>query len=93
VGKWLLRLRVVSAAKRCHPVQAMLRRVGMALTQTAWALWQWIPFVLAYELIALVCVLLDVRGRRPEDFVAGTRVITEKVYRRNQGLLKISKSG
>lgn len=92
LGKWLLRLRVVSAGKRCHPVQAMLRRVGMALTQTAWALWQWIPFVLAYELIALACVLLDVRGRRPEDFVAGTRVVTEKEYRRAFLSLKATNS-
>jgi uncharacterized RDD family membrane protein YckC len=62
----------------------VLRRVGLALTQTAWALWQWIPFVLAYELIALACVLLDSRGRRPEDFVVGTRVVTEKEYRRKR---------
>lgn len=82
-GKRVCRLRVVSVSgSSCHPLQTVARRLGLALTQTAWALWQFMPLVLLYELIALTGVLLSPAGRRPEDVVAGTRVVTEKEYRR-----------
>lgn len=85
-GKRICRLRVVSAAsgRPCHRWQAALRRVGIALTQIAWCLWAWLPVVLLYELAALACALLNRHGRRPEDFLAGTRVITEKAFRQLQ---------
>lgn len=83
IGKWLCRLRVTDAAGGQSRIwQALLRKIVVATTQSAWSLWQFIPFVLVYELLALVCVLLDPRGRRPEDFVAGTLVVTEKQFRR-----------
>ena len=86
VGKWVCRLRVVDASSRpCSVWQSALRRAGSALTQTAWALWQFIPLVMLYELAALACVLLDPQGRRPEDFLSSTKVVTEKRFRLNGG--------
>ncbi len=84
VGKWLCRLRVVdtATAMSCGGWQAITRRIGAAASQTAWCLWMWMPFVLAYELLSIACVLLDPAGRRLEDFVAGTRVVTERAFRR-----------
>lgn len=86
VGKWLCRLRVVTgvAAEKPARWQAALRRFGVAITQSAWCLWQFIPLVLIYELGAAACALLDSQGRRPEDFIAGTRVVTEKTFRRTR---------
>lgn len=84
-GKWLFRLRVVNADRnQCRIWQAILRKVLVAATQAAWCLWQFIPFLLVYELLALVCVLLDPRGRRPEDFLVRSRVVTEKQYRKSR---------
>ncbi|MEP7341777.1 MAG: RDD family protein [Acidobacteriota bacterium] len=89
-GKALCRLRVVCArtGEKCAGWQAVLRRIGMAASQTAWCLvWlhaEWLPCVLAYELLSLVCVATDPLGRRLEDFVAGTRVVTERAYRREK---------
>ncbi|MDX2043178.1 MAG: RDD family protein [Acidobacteriota bacterium] len=82
-GKWICRLRVIAndTAGRCAWWQAATRRIGVAATQAAWCLWQFIPLALVYELCAAACVLLDARGRRPEDFLAGTRVVTEKTFR------------
>ncbi|MEP7343044.1 MAG: RDD family protein [Acidobacteriota bacterium] len=84
VGKWLCRLRVVDTdtAMSCGGWQAITRRMGAAASQTAWCLWMWMPFVLAYELLSIASVLLDPAGRRLEDFVAGTRVVTERAFRR-----------
>jgi uncharacterized RDD family membrane protein YckC len=83
VGKWLCRLRVTNAhdAALCQRWQTVLRRVGVAITQAAWCQWQFLPWVLAYECAAFACVWLDAQGRRPEDWLAGTRVITEKAFR------------
>jgi uncharacterized RDD family membrane protein YckC len=88
VGRWVCRLRVVSAASDgpCRWWQAVLRRGGIAVTQTAWCLWEFVPFVLLYELIALASALLDAQGRRPEDFAARTRVVSEKEFSRLQKL-------
>jgi len=85
-GKWCCRLRVVQASSRrdCDRWRAALRRIGSALSQTAWCLWTGIPIVLLYELGSLACVLLSAEGRRPEDYLAGTRVVTEQAYRRSQ---------
>lgn len=91
LGKTLCRLRVVSnragrTGEKCAWWQAVLRRLGLAASQTAWCLvWlhvEWLPCVLAYELLSLVCVATDPLGRRLEDFIAGTRVVTERAYRR-----------
>jgi uncharacterized RDD family membrane protein YckC len=86
LGKWVCRMRVVgvAGAPHCQWWKAVLRRLGAAVSQTAWCLWQFVPWVLAYELAALACVLLDTQGRRPEDFLAGTRVVTEKTFRQLQ---------
>ncbi len=56
----------------------------VATTQAAWCLGQFIPWVLIYELGAAACVLLDAQGRRPEDFLTRTRVLTEKAFRQSQ---------
>lgn len=86
LGKWVYRLRVVAdaPAKQCQWWRAALRRIGPAFAQAAWCLWEFIPLALAYELAALACVLLNSAGKRPEDFLAGTRVITEKAFRQLQ---------
>jgi len=84
-GKWICRLRVANAeGNQCHFGQAIGRRVMVAAAQTAWCLWQFIPWVLVYELGAVACVLLDAQGRRPEDFLTGTRVLTEKAFRQSK---------
>ncbi|MFN7949867.1 MAG: hypothetical protein U0Z53_31250 [Blastocatellia bacterium] len=90
LGKWVGRLRVVDAAgaSHCEWWQGMLRRLGMAASQVAWCLWLGVPWVLAYELAALASVLLNAQGRRPEDFLAGTRVVTEKTFRQMQKMEK-----
>lgn len=51
---------------------------------SAWCLWQWLPLVLAYELVSLALVVISPNGRRLEDLPAGTRVVTEGSYRRRQ---------
>ncbi|MBI1766347.1 MAG: RDD family protein [Acidobacteria bacterium] len=83
VGKWVCRLRVVAVESgvRAALWQAVARRVGSALSQTAWCSWQWWPWAVGYEIAALICVLLSPAGQRPEDWVAGTRVVTERVFR------------
>ena len=89
-GKALCRLRIVSTrtGEKCAWWQAVLRRIGIAASQTAWCLvWlhaEWVPYLLAYELLSLVCVVTDPLGRRPEDFIAGTRIVTERAYRQTQ---------
>ncbi|MGH9843630.1 MAG: RDD family protein [Blastocatellia bacterium] len=86
VGMWVCRLRVISVdtGRKCAGWQAAFRRAGSAVSQAAWCLWQGLPFVLAYELISLASVLIHPRGRRPEDWLAGTQVVTERGYRRLQ---------
>lgn len=86
VGKVIFRLRVVSAddGRKCAWHQAVLRRVGSAASQSAWCMWEALPFVMLYELISLAFVLVTPAGRRPEDFVAGTHVVTERVFRRSK---------
>lgn len=82
-GKWVCRLRVVPVeiGEDCELTQSLLRRIGSAASQTAWCLWEWLPFVLVYEAISIILVLLHPQGRRLEDLLAGTRVITERAYR------------
>ncbi|HMX29998.1 MAG TPA: RDD family protein [Blastocatellia bacterium] len=86
-GKWLCRLRVVSSAtgQKCNWWQAALRRSGSALAQVGWCLaWrqpQWLTAVLVYELASAACVMVGARGQRPEDWLAGTRVMSERSYR------------
>jgi uncharacterized RDD family membrane protein YckC len=88
LGKWLCRLRVVSVrtGEKCSWWQAALRRTGFMVAQAGWCLtWshpEWLPFVLAYELFSLACMAIHPQGRRPEDFLAGTQVVTERAYRR-----------
>lgn len=84
LGKWVCRLRVVRnrAALPRSWWRAALRHVGAALAQAAWCRWQWLAVALVYELAALAWVLLDPLGRRPEDLLAGTRVVTEKAWRK-----------
>jgi uncharacterized RDD family membrane protein YckC len=83
VGKWVCRLRVISAGGAAR-WQTVLRRLGTAATQAAWCQWQFIPVVLVYECAAFAFVWLDAQGRRPEDWLAGTQVITEKAFRQQQ---------
>lgn len=94
VGKALFRMRVVSArpgktgamGNNCAWWQPSLRRAGFAASQAAWCLlWlrpEWLLYALAYELLSLAVVAIHPQGRRPEDFLAGTRVVTERAYRR-----------
>lgn len=90
VGKWLCRLRVVDAqsvtrgAQCADGWQAVLRRTGAALAQAAWCMPDLMLYALAYDLIALAFVLLSQQAQRPEDFAAGTRVVTEAAYRKHQ---------
>jgi uncharacterized RDD family membrane protein YckC len=89
-GKWICRLRVVSAdtGRKCAWWRAALRRTGSVLSQSAWCqIWtmpEWLPLVLAYELISLAFVMISPTGRRLEDLLAGTRVVTERSYRQRQ---------
>ena len=82
-GKWLCRLRVIQpeSIQTCPFWRAALQRFGIALTQAAWCLWWGIPLVLLYELVTLACVLLSPTGRRPDEYLAGTQTVTEKIYR------------
>lgn len=84
VGKWVCRLRVVAAETGTKPalLQAIARRAGSAASQAAWCVWQWLWVALSYEIAALVCVLLSPAGQRLEDWAVGTRVVTERAYRR-----------
>lgn len=86
VGKWVCRLRIVSVESggKATLWQTVARRLGSALSQTAWCSWQWLPWAMAYEIAALICVLLSPAGQRPEDWVTGTRVVTERVFRQAQ---------
>lgn len=85
-GKWVCRLRVIHppTVAPCPIWRAVLQRLGIALTQTAWCLWWGIGWVLLYEFASLACVLLSPTGRRSEDYLANTQIVTEKVYRRRQ---------
>jgi len=82
VGKWVCRLCVVSTASG-EPGgvwRAMLRRLPTALGQAAYCAWMMIPLVIAYELVSLAFVWLNPTGRRLEDYLAGTQVITRNAY-------------
>ena len=82
VGKWVCRLCVVSTAsgEPCGVWRAMLRRLPTALGQAAYCAWMMIPVVIAYELVSLAFVWLNPTGRRIEDYLAGTQVITRNAY-------------
>lgn len=84
VGKWLCRLCVVSTAsgEPCGVGRAVLRRLPTALGQAAYCAWMMIPVVIAYELVSLAFVWLNPSGRRIEDYLAGTQVITRSAYLR-----------
>jgi uncharacterized RDD family membrane protein YckC len=86
VGKWVCRLRAVDCDSGVKAAlwQAVARRCGSALSQTAWCCWAWLPWAAGFELAALLCVLLSPAGQRPEDWLAGTRVVTERVFRQGQ---------
>jgi uncharacterized RDD family membrane protein YckC len=80
----MFRLRVV-AVKRCPPCawwRAALQRLGIALAQAAWCAWTGLPYLLAYELGALAFLLLSPTGRRLEEVLAGTIIVTAKEYKR-----------
>jgi len=82
-GKLLCRLRVAPAngRRRCAMWRSALRRVGSALSQTAYCLPELMLYAFIYDLVSLAFVLLDPAGRRLEDLIAGTRVVTEADYR------------
>lgn len=84
VGKWVCRLRVVSTAsgEPCGVWRSMLRRLPTALGQAAYCAWVMIPLVIACELAMLAFVWLNPSGRRVEDYLAGTQVITGSTYGR-----------
>jgi uncharacterized RDD family membrane protein YckC len=82
VGKWVCRLCVISTAsgEPCGVWRAMLRRLLTTLGQAAYCAWVMIPVVVAYELVSLAFVWLNPTGRRIEDYLAGTQVITRNAY-------------
>ncbi len=81
-GKWLFRLRVVSISSNepCGVWRSILRRLPNALGQAAYCSWVLVPFVIAYDLLSLAFVWLNPTGRRFEDYLAGTQVISEGQY-------------
>lgn len=83
-GKWVFRLRVVSVSSKqpCGICRAALRRLSIALGQAAYCTWALVPFAIAYELVSLAFVWLNPTGRRIEDYLAGTQVITEGQYQK-----------
>lgn len=82
-GKLICRLRVVDdgTMKRCGPVRGMLRRVAVAAGQVAYCRWEYLPLAVAYDLVSLLFVWRERKGRRIEDLLFGTRVIGEGRYR------------
>jgi uncharacterized RDD family membrane protein YckC len=86
LGKALCWLRVVSVTslEPCGLLRSMVRRLGPALCQAAYCAWEFVPLALAYDLISLAFVWLNPSGRRLEDYLAGTQVITEGAYRQLQ---------
>ena len=83
-GKWIFRLRVVSVSSKepCGICRAALRRLSTALGQAAYCTWVLVPFVIAYELASFAFVWLNPAGRRIEDYLAGTQVISEGQYQK-----------
>jgi uncharacterized RDD family membrane protein YckC len=83
-GKRVGRLRVVRAdsLKPCGVARCVLRRLGPALCQLAYCSWKYVWVAAVYELASLAFVILNPSGRRPEDYLAGTLVITERAYKR-----------
>lgn len=83
-GKWIFRLRVVSVSSKqpCGICRAALRRLSIALGQAAYCTWALVPFAIAYELVSLAFVWLNPTGRRIEDYLAGTQVISEGQYQK-----------
>jgi len=84
LGKAICRLRVITTDSAEPPglVRAALRRAGVALGQVAWCLWMLLPLALLYDLLALGFLWLNPSGRRLEDYLAGTQVVTEGAWRR-----------
>jgi uncharacterized RDD family membrane protein YckC len=82
-GKMLCRLRVapVIGRRRCAIWRSALRRAGSALSQTAYCMPDLMLYAFIYDLVSLAFVLLDPAGRRLEDLIAGTRVVTEADHR------------
>ncbi len=83
-GKWLFRLRVVSISSNepCGVWRSILRRLTIALGQAAYCSWVLVPFVIGYDLLSLAFAWLNPTGRRFEDYLAGTQVITEGLYQK-----------
>jgi len=84
LGKLICRLRVVDPVSpiRCAWWQAVARRTGTALAQAVYCFPEWMLWAFVYDLAALASVLLSPRGQRPEDFAAGTMVVTEAAHRK-----------
>ena len=83
-GKWIFRLRVVSIASNapCGVWRSILRRAPSAVGQAAYCSWMFVPVITAYEIASLAFVWLNPSGRRFEDYLAGTQVITEGQYQK-----------
>jgi uncharacterized RDD family membrane protein YckC len=86
VGKRVGRLRVVRAGsfEPCGVARCVLRRFGPALCQLAYCSWKFVWVAVVYELASLAFVLLNPSGRRPEDYLAGTLVVTERAFKRTR---------
>ncbi len=89
-GKAICRLRVISIAslEPCGMLVGMARRLGVVLCLAAY-LWsgflsEWWLAALGYDLFAFVFAWLNPSGRRLEDYLLGTQVVTEGVYRKMQ---------
>lgn len=91
-GKSLFRLRVISA-ETLEPCGQMgshlgrmlrggLRRLGIALSQAIYCHGTYWLAALAYDLASLAFVWVNAMGRRPEDYLAHTVVVSEGTYRR-----------
>jgi uncharacterized RDD family membrane protein YckC len=83
-GKLICRLRVVEASSvaPCRWHGSILRRFGLAISQVAWCVPEMMLWALVYDLASFAWVLLSPKGRRAEDLIAGTVVVTEAAYRK-----------
>lgn len=85
-GKALCGLRVVDreTGAACAGWRAAMRRLGPAFAQAAWCVPDLMMWALVFDLAAFAWVMLSPTGRRIEDLLVGTEVVTGAIARRRE---------
>ena len=86
IGKKIMGLRVITLSEHspCAWWQGLLRNILRTCAQLSYALVIFVPFALLYDFISFIAILIK-KGRRLDDYMAGTMVINEEHHVKHSG--------